>query len=94
MANLYKCRAPLAALAVRDTTVDGNERLFTQIKATVKSTSKAIADRDANAAFRLNSNFHSLVVESCGNPYLTVIMAIWKVTNSVLSDFTAKDGVR
>jgi DNA-binding GntR family transcriptional regulator len=75
LANLYECRAPLAALAVRDTTVNGNERLFTQIRATVKSTSKAIDDRDANASLRLNSKFHSLVVESCGNSYLTVIMA-------------------
>ena len=81
------------ALAVRDTTVNGNERLFTQIRATVKSTSKAIDDRDANASLRLNSKFHSLVVESCGNPYLTVIMANLEKLILILSDCTAKNSV-
>jgi DNA-binding GntR family transcriptional regulator len=75
LANLYKCRAPLAALAVHDTTVAGNDRLFKQIKAVVESTGKAIKDRDAAATLKLNSRFHNLVVESCGNPYLVIIMA-------------------
>jgi DNA-binding GntR family transcriptional regulator len=75
LANLYKCRAPLAALAARDTTRVGNERLFKQIKAVVESIGKAIQDRDAAATLKLNSRFHNLVVESCGNPYLVIIMA-------------------
>ncbi len=75
LANLYKCRAPIAALAVHDTTLAGNDRLFKQIKTVVESTKKAIDERDAAAALKLNSKFHNLVVESCGNPYLVIIMA-------------------
>jgi DNA-binding GntR family transcriptional regulator len=75
LANLYRCRAPLAALAVHDTTVSGNERLFKQIKVVVESTSKAIAKRDAAAALKFNSKFHHLIVESSGNTYLIIIMS-------------------
>ena len=74
LANLYRCRAPLAALAVHDTAVAGDDRLFKQIKAVVDSTAKAIAKRDATAALKCNSRFHHLVVESSGNPYLIIIM--------------------
>jgi DNA-binding GntR family transcriptional regulator len=52
----------------------GNDRLFKQIKMMVESTGKAIAVRDAAAAMKFNSRFHNLVVESCGNPYLVIIM--------------------
>ncbi len=75
LAHLYKCRAPLAALAAYDTTLAGNDRLFKQIKTVVESTGKAIKDRDAAATLKLNSRFHNLVVESCGNPYLVIMMA-------------------
>ena len=74
LANLYRCRAPLAALAVHDATVNGNERLVKQIKAVVESTGKAIAKRDAAAALSLNSRFHQMIVENCGNLYLIVTM--------------------
>jgi DNA-binding GntR family transcriptional regulator len=75
LSNLYKCRASLAALAVHDTTLAGNDRLFKQIKTVVESTGKAIAESDAAAALKFNSKFHNLVVESCGNPHLVIIMA-------------------
>lgn len=75
LANLYGCRAPLAALAVRDTTLAGNDRLFRQIKTVVENAGKAIKDHDAGATLKLNSRFHNLVVESCGNPYLVIMMA-------------------
>lgn len=75
LASLYKCRAPLAALAVRDTTLTDNQRLFAQIQKVVENTARAITERDAAAALKLNSKFHDLVVASCGNPYLILIMA-------------------
>ena len=75
LASLYRCRAPLAALAVHDTTLAGHERLFIQINAVVASASKAIAARDAAAAMKFNSKFYNLIVESCGNPYLEIVMA-------------------
>jgi DNA-binding GntR family transcriptional regulator len=75
LANLYRCRAPLAALAVHDTTIAGNDRLFKQIKTVAETTGKAITQRNAASALELNSKFHNLVVESCGNPYLIIIMA-------------------
>ncbi len=75
LADLYKCRAPLAALAVHDTTLTRNERLLKQIKTAIEDNRKAIAERDAAAALKLNSKIHNLVVESCGNPHLVTIMA-------------------
>jgi DNA-binding GntR family transcriptional regulator len=75
LAQLYRCRAPLAALAACDTTRIGDEQLFKQIKGVVENTRKAVATRDANGALKLNSKFHSLVVENCGNPYLVITMS-------------------
>lgn len=74
LAHLYQCRAPLAALAVYDATRAGMEQLFKQIRSVVERTAKAIARRDSDAALKLNSKFHDLIVESCGNPYLILIM--------------------
>lgn len=74
LANLYKCRAPLAALAVREATLAGKETLFNEIRGVVEKTRNAIAKRDADAALKLNSKFHDLIVESCQNPYLINIM--------------------
>lgn len=75
LADLYKCRAPLAALGVHDTTLAGEDRLFRQVRAAVENAARAIERRDAASALKLNSEFHNLVVESCGNPHLVTIMA-------------------
>lgn len=75
LADLYKCRAPLVALAVHDTTLAGNDRMFEQISAVVANTRKAIAARDAAATLKFNSKFYRLIVGSCGNAYLEIVMA-------------------
>jgi DNA-binding GntR family transcriptional regulator len=75
LANLYQCRAPLAALAVYHATLAGSDQLFRQIRGVVERTAKAIARQDSDATLKLNSKFHGLVVESSGNPYLILIMA-------------------
>jgi DNA-binding GntR family transcriptional regulator len=74
LANLYRCRAPLAALAVHDTALSAKDDVLRQVRAAVEATSQAIGNRDAEQALRLNSRFHDLVVESCGNPYLITMM--------------------
>jgi DNA-binding GntR family transcriptional regulator len=74
LASLYRCRAPLAALAVHDTALAADDAVLKQVRAAVDATAKAITDRDAQQALRLNSSFHNLVVESCGNPYLITMM--------------------
>lgn len=74
LASLYKCRAPLAALAVHEATLAGNETLFHQIKGIVEKTRNAVARHDADAALKLNSKFHDIIVEGCHNPYLINIM--------------------
>lgn len=74
LANLYRCRAPLAAVAVHDATMNGDDRLFREIKAAAESIGKAIAKRNAAAALERNSRFHQLIVEGCGNPYLIITM--------------------
>lgn len=72
--QLYRCRATLAGLAVCDATERGNDRLFKQIMAFVTTTGAAVEKRDATAALKSNSRFHSLIVESSGNPYLIIVM--------------------
>ena len=52
----------------------GKETLFNEIRGVVEKTRNAIAKRDADAALKLNSKFHDLIVESCQNPYLINIM--------------------
>lgn len=74
LASLYACRAPLVALAAYHTTLAANDRLLEQIKMVVASTRNAIATRDAATAMKYNSKFYSLIVESCGNPYLKIVM--------------------
>jgi DNA-binding GntR family transcriptional regulator len=74
LADLYRCRAPLAALAVHDTALSADEDILKQVRAAVDATAKAIAARDAEQALRLNSSFHDLVVENCGNSYLITMM--------------------
>jgi DNA-binding GntR family transcriptional regulator len=74
LANLYRCRAPLAALAVHDTALSADDTVLKQAREVVEATAWAIANRDAEQALRLNSSFHDLVVKSCGNPYLITIM--------------------
>jgi DNA-binding GntR family transcriptional regulator len=74
LANLYSCRAPLAALAVYDTALAADDMVLKQVRDVVEAAAKAIANRDAEHALRLNSNFHNLVVENCGNPYLITMM--------------------
>jgi len=74
LANLYRCRAPLAALAVHETARVADQQVLKQIRAAVDDTARAIAARDADQALRLNSRFHSMVIENCGNPYLITMM--------------------
>ena len=47
--HLYKCRAPLAALAVHETTRLGNERALKQIRSVIENTKRAIEHRDSAA---------------------------------------------
>lgn len=73
--QLYRCRAPLAALAAHETARRKDARLNKQIGDVVQSTKKAIEERDPRAALRLNSRFYELLVQGSGNPYLELITA-------------------
>lgn len=75
LADLYNCRAPLAALAVHESTKAGSDRLFDQIRTVAEAIGRAIVERNAGSVLKLNSKFHSLVVENCGNPYLIIMMS-------------------
>ena len=73
--DLYRCRAPLAALAAREVAQNGTERTKKQLRASIQSTRKAIEQRNAGEVFDSNSRFHSLIIENSGNPYLVITMA-------------------
>jgi DNA-binding GntR family transcriptional regulator len=74
LANLYRCRAPLAGLAAHDTTLNGDEHLFEELKTVADQIGEAIANRDSDAVLARNSRLHQMIVENCGNPYLIITM--------------------
>jgi DNA-binding GntR family transcriptional regulator len=68
--NLYRCRAGLEFAATHEATAAANTQQIETIGAVVAATDRAIADDDLDATFKLNSRFHSIIVEASGNPFL------------------------
>jgi len=68
--NLYRCRAGLEFAAAHEATAAATAEQIESIGAVVEGTDRAIADGDLEEAFKLNSRFHSLIVEASGNVFL------------------------
>jgi DNA-binding GntR family transcriptional regulator len=75
LVDLYRCRAPLAAVAAHNVAQNGSDRVLRQLRTAIDATKKAISQRNASAVFKSNSEFHNLIVENSGNPYLILTMA-------------------
>lgn len=73
--DLYRCRAPLAALAAHDMAQRASDKVIRQLLAAIEATQKAIGERNAAGAFESNSRFHNLIIENSGNPYLALTMS-------------------
>ena len=68
--NLYRCRAGLEFAATHEATVAASAEQIDGIGAVVEATDKAIADRDLESVFKLNSRFHALIVAASGNAFV------------------------
>lgn len=70
MRNLYRCRAVLEALAVREAVGNVTDRQIAKLTEVVKKTQSSIDSRAFERAFELNTQFHSLILKMARNPYL------------------------
>lgn len=70
--DLYKCRAVLEALALRDLRVAPRD--LKRLDAVVKKTKDCLTKQDFDAAFRLNTEFHQILILSSTNSYLLMLL--------------------
>lgn len=68
--SLYRCRAVLEALAVREAVGNVTDRQVAKLTEVVDSTQAALDSRAFEHAFELNTRFHSLILKMSRNPYL------------------------
>lgn len=68
--SLYRCRAVLEALAVREAAPNISPRQIEKLTKLVQQTKSALESRDFEKAFKLNTQFHEALVSFSGNPYL------------------------
>ena len=72
--ELYRCRAALEALAAEEAAARIDEAAAARLERLVARCDGAIARGDLDAAFTLNSEFHSAVIELAGNRHLTDLL--------------------
>ena len=72
--ELYRCRAALEALATEEAAARFDEKQAKRFDELVARCDKAIADDDLDAAFSLNTAFHTAIVDSSGNAYLKTLL--------------------
>lgn len=68
--ELYRCRAALEALAAEEAAERFDEATAKQFEDLVARCDGAIARGDLDAAFSLNTEFHTAIIESSGNSHL------------------------
>jgi DNA-binding GntR family transcriptional regulator len=68
--NLYRCRAGLEFAATHEATAAATAEQLDKIGKVVEATDRAIADRNLDEAFKLNSRFHSLILDASGNGFV------------------------
>jgi DNA-binding GntR family transcriptional regulator len=71
---LYRCRAALEALAIRDLAGRITPREATKLQALVDETVGCLASKDYGSVFALHSEFHERLTQLCGNTYLLALL--------------------
>lgn len=66
---LYRCRAVLEALAVRDFKGEISKQDIDALYALIERTKKKLAEREFQEVFMLNTQFHRYFIEGSQNPY-------------------------
>lgn len=75
MRSLYRCRAVLESLALRDLKPHIRPDDIARLDVIVQKTDVSLAARDFRAAYQLNTEFHSEIVALSGNPHLQMLLA-------------------
>jgi DNA-binding GntR family transcriptional regulator len=73
--RLYRCRAVLESLAVREATRNISRRQLEKLSLLIEQTEQALADKKFDQAFKLNTQFHQSIVRFCGNAYLQGLLS-------------------
>jgi DNA-binding GntR family transcriptional regulator len=73
--SLYRCRAVLECLALRDLKPHIQPADIARLEVIVQKTDSSLATRDFRAAYQLNTEFHSEIVSLSGNPHLQMLLA-------------------
>lgn len=68
--SLYRCRAVLESLAVREAVENFSEQQIGRLAEVIEQTQEAIERREFDRAFTLNTRFHNLILEMSSNTYL------------------------
>ncbi|TCT06777.1 GntR family transcriptional regulator [Aquabacter spiritensis] len=71
---LYRCRAVLEALAVRDLAGHLKPRELAALAALVEKTQTALDAQDFRSAFQFNTEFHQRLTTASGNTYLLLLL--------------------
>ncbi|ESR23811.1 GntR family transcriptional regulator [Lutibaculum baratangense] len=73
--NLYRCRAALEALAVRDAATRLGERDIGRLRSLVDDAQTVLESDDLDRLFELNTAFHNMILQACGNVYLERLLS-------------------
>jgi DNA-binding GntR family transcriptional regulator len=73
--SLYRCRAVLEGLALRDLKPHIRPNDIARLDVIVQKTDVSLAARDFGAAYQLNTEFHSEIVALSANPHLEMLLA-------------------
>jgi DNA-binding GntR family transcriptional regulator len=73
--SLYRCRAVLEGLAVRDLDGDISAEDIARLNAIVERTQGCLATRDFVSVYQLNTEFHGEIVALARNPHLQTLLA-------------------
>ena len=73
--SLYRCRAVLESLALRDLSPQIGPDDIARLETIVQQTDNSLATRDFRAAYQLNTQFHGEIVGLSGNPHLQMLLA-------------------
>lgn len=68
--GLYRCRAVLEGLAVRDAAGHLSESTLNKLQSLINKTKRLLADKDFDAVLKHNTEFHALIVSASHNPHL------------------------
>lgn len=68
--SLYRCRAVLESLAVREAVENFSDIQIGQLAEVIEQTQTALDQQEFERAFKLNTRFHNLILEMSNNAYL------------------------